>query len=240
MPRALPPLRSLALRFALVGLLVLGIGTRFADALIEPLLPALGRGVDALSADVTISEVSLDRKAAPPAAVFRTNLSRITLIGGNFIYPLGEDGGPDGWYQVTLTTGGILQHALFLLLIVLAWPAQPSTLAWRMVLALPLAGALLLQHVGVTVLAEIWFPVHDELAPDQIWPLLAWSRFLMGGGGLVLAMVLGALVIGAADRLDQVLHRVLPCGAKSRVRRRRAAAMPMAAGVRRPGHRVRT
>lgn len=35
-----------------------------------------------------------------------------------------------------------------------------------------------------TILAELWFPVHADLARSEVWPLLLWSRFLAGGGGL--------------------------------------------------------
>lgn len=205
MPRALPPLRNLVLRFALVAAAVLAIGGAFATAIVEPLVPALGRAVAALTSDFTFSEVTLDRAGARPNVVFRANLSRVQLVGNGFAYPLGFGSQPRGWYQIELTTGGILQHALFLLIIVLAWPAAARELLLRGLLAVPLAAVLVLQHVVVTVLAELWFPIHDELAPGAFWPLLAWSRFLMGGGGLVLAMALAALAIMLAAQLERRL-----------------------------------
>ncbi len=164
MPRALPPLSRLALRFVLVGIVLLGIGGTFAAVIVEPMVPVLGRAVGALTSDFTILDVALERESARPNVVFRANLSRVEMVGNSFVYPLGFGSLRSGWYQITLTTGGILQHALLLLIIVLAWPATLRELALRALLAMPLAVLLVLQHVVVTVLAELWFPLHDQFA----------------------------------------------------------------------------
>ncbi len=218
MHRPLRPLPSLALRFAVVTLLLLGAGSRYATAIVEPLVPVMGRAVDALTPAFDILGVALDRDDARPRVVFRANLSKVLLVGRRFAYPMGYGSSPAGWYQVYLTTGGILQHALFLLIIVLAWPAAWRELGLRMLLALPAAMLLMLQHVVVTVLAELWFPLHD-LAPGEFWPLLAWSRFLMGGGGLVVAMALAVLVIAATGA---VTRAQAACATSRRRRRARA------------------
>lgn len=202
MRRPLPPLRSIALRFALVGGALLVIGGLFATAIVEPLLPVFDRALRASSSDFTVLEVLLDRHSAQPIVV-RANLSHVQLVGAGVVYPIGFGGGRSGGYQITLTSGGILQHALFLLIIVLAWPAAWREFALRAAMAVPLAGLLVLQDVVVTVLAELWFPIHDEYAPGEFWPLLSYSRFLMGGGGLALAMALAALVIALAVRLER-------------------------------------
>jgi hypothetical protein len=200
-PRALPPLHRLALRFALVGVALLGIAGMWAPAIVAPMVPVLGRAVAAATADFTLLDVTLDRDGARPGVVFRANLRQVALVGSSFVHPMGFGGQPEGWYQVRLTTGGILQHALLLLIIVLAWPGTVRELALRGVLAVPLAALLVLQHVVVTVLAELWFPLHDDWAPGETWPLLVWSRFLMGGGGLMVAMVLAGLCIALPARL---------------------------------------
>jgi len=207
MLQPLPPLRSLLLRFVLAGGLVLGIGGTWATAIIAPMVPLLGRAVSAATADFTISGVSLDRHGEQPNVVFRANLRHVELVGGHFVYPLGAEADPAGWYQITLTTGGILQYPLLLLIVVLAWPASMAGVALRGLLAAPLAAVLILLHVTVTVLAELWFPIHDDIVPGEFWPLLACSRLLMGGGGLVLALAMAMLAIGLAFRLEGWLRR---------------------------------
>jgi hypothetical protein len=201
MARALPALRRLALRFTLVAGVLLVIAGAFAATIIEPLVPVLDDVVAAVSRDFTFLGTELDHGSGQPKIVFRANLSRVQLVGNRFVYPLGFGSQPQGWYQVTLTTGGVLQHALLLLIIVLAWPATARELLLRCLLAVPLAALLLWQHVAVTVLAELWFVVREEPAPGEFWPLLAWSRFLMGGGGLAIALALAILAIVLAQRL---------------------------------------
>jgi hypothetical protein len=205
MLRALPPLGSLALRFTLVGITLLALGGRFETAIVKPLVPAMAPVVGAVGSEFTILDVAMNPDSKLPVVRFRADLSRAVVVNGHVIQPLRAGSQPGGWYEVALTTGGILQQALLLLIVVLAWPARWRVLALRVLLAMPVAVLLVMQHVAVTVLAELWFPFHDALAPAEIWPLLAWSRFLMGGGGLGLAVGLAALVIGLASRLERLL-----------------------------------
>lgn len=207
-----PTLNKLLIRFLLVGIVTIGMGATFADDIVRSLLPGLQRGINAISSDFTVLDSRVDipvsKTQAREGAVFRANLRHVVLVDGKFVYPLGEGGRPSGWYQVNLTTGGILQHALFLLTIVMAWPGKCLELAFRVALGIPIAAMLVYQHTAITVLAELWFPIHDELAGAEFWPLLTWSRLLMAGGGLVISMTLGALIILVSNRLSQEFQRV--------------------------------
>jgi hypothetical protein len=196
----LPPLPELARRFAVVSVGMLLVGGVFATPIVKSLIPLLGRCVQALTVDFDFLAVVLDESGKQPVISFHANLSHVVAVGRGFAYPFGYGNVPDGFYEVTLTTGGVLQHALFLLIVVLAWPGTRRELLFRAVLALPLASLLILQHVSVTVLAELWGPLRDQLAPGEFSALLTWSRFLMGGGGLVMAMALGAVIIAGVAR----------------------------------------
>jgi hypothetical protein len=89
-------------------------------------------------------------------------------------------------------------YSLLTFIVVLAWPANRWQ-EWciRALVFLPLALGLLLVNVATTFPAELWNPIHNEWVPDVTWPLLIWSRILMGGGGLVLGLACGAIAIKA-------------------------------------------
>jgi len=57
------------------------------------------------------------------------------------------------------------------------------------------------------VLADLRQWLRTETEPGGPQPLLIWSRFLMGGGGLALGILFGGLVIALAARLSgQINH----------------------------------
>ena len=66
---------------------------------------------------------------------------------------------------------------------------------------------LLLVNVITTFPAEVWALIHDALAPQEIWPLLVWSKMLMGGVGLMLAIAGGAwaIALGGGSRRHRLL-----------------------------------
>jgi hypothetical protein len=125
----------------------------------------------------------------------RADLSNSLHIGNYYIEPLHGR----GWLQVDLTLGSAMGYSELLLILLLAWPAAGRREALlRAFIGLPLIVALLLLNVTSTSLAELWSAVYRAIDPAMYVPLLRWSRFLMGGGGWAIAVLLAALTVASA------------------------------------------
>jgi len=72
----------------------------------------------------------------------------------------------------------------------------------RVTLSPPLIAILLLIDVPFTVAAELWNGLYQDYAPHEICVLMVWSRFLMGGGGYMLAILFAGIAISAANRIS--------------------------------------
>ena len=70
----------------------------------------------------------------------------------------------------------------------------------RLLLAMPLCVLLWLLQVPPTLAAEMGAALHAAAASGRVAPLMVWSRFLMGGGGALLALWFAGLVIWGAAR----------------------------------------
>jgi hypothetical protein len=187
---------NLGMRLVLASILVLWVAHQYQRALVSPLLPVFRAVLTAALPDFHILGIEVSNSGKSERVRLRANLARSVKIAGTEAHPI------NGWYSVTLTVGGVLMYSLLTCIVVLAWPfAIWRELFVRVVIAVPLITALILTNVAVTFPAELWFPFHADLEPDATWPLLRWSRILMGGGGLVAGIVMGAMAIIAAKRL---------------------------------------
>jgi hypothetical protein len=203
MRRRTPRLPELLLRVLVAGALLIGAGRLLQSALIGPLLPAFGATVVLLAPDFTIQ--SLDLVPDRPAVVrLRANLLEPVEFAGHTVFPFGWLGTiPQGGYQVALSLTGLLQYPTLVLLIVLIWPADAKTFGVQLMLGIPMAAAVLLTEAPVTMVAELWGVVRDQADPAATCYWMVASRFLMGGGGLLIAGLLGAGAVVLAHRLRQ-------------------------------------
>lgn len=129
----------------------------------------------------------------------RANLWRPVHIKQFVVYPLGSNGRPEGWYQVHLTTGGVLQSSLLFLIVVLSWPHRSiGEFAIRLGLALPFMAVLLAVDAPLQLLGNFHHVVLLDVEPHPLQPLFIWDKFLEGGGNWVLALALAALAISFA------------------------------------------
>lgn len=193
---AMPNPLRLGARLIVASIVVLWLALQYQRALVDPLLPAFRVVLTAVQTDFSILGVEVSRAGTREAVRLRANLAHPIYVAGTKVNPI------DGWFEVTLTVGGVLSYSLLTLIVVLAWPfVFWREFLLRMLIALPLMVALILVNVAVTFPAELWFPIHGNLVPDETWPLLVWSRILMGGGGLVAGIMMGALAIMLAARI---------------------------------------
>jgi hypothetical protein len=200
MRRGLPGLPELLARLLLAGVLLISAGRLLQSALIRPLLPAFGATVVLLAPEFTIQSLDLvsDR---PPVVRLRANLLEPVEFAGRTVYPFGWLGSRQGGYQVSLSLTGLLQYPTVVLLIVLAWPASARALGIRILLGVPMAAAVLFTEAPVTMVAELWGVVRDQADPAATCYWMVASRFLMGGGGLLIAGILGAAAVLLAQRM---------------------------------------
>lgn len=179
-------------RLAFAGAVVLIASNLLQRPIVEPLIPAFRLIVPLLDNRFLITDARIVRLRAGQTVRLRVNLTRPVVIGDRVLYPFGSYGMPAGGFQVTYTVGGILQYADLLLIVMLSWPLR----AWqecvaRLVLAFPLVVLLVVSAASFTAVAELRNGLQTavNLHDESSW--IVWSRFLMGGGGLAAALVMG-------------------------------------------------
>jgi hypothetical protein len=202
MRRRQPSLRELAIRLIGVGVLLFIAAHLLQFALIRPLLPVFGGAVELLAPQFTLEPVELI-PAQSPTVRLRANLLEPVEFAGRTVFPFGWLGRvPQGGYEVSQSLTGLLQYPLLVMLIVLAWPAATlMILVLRVALGLPMAAFVLLCEAPMTMVAELWSLVRNQADPAATCYWMIWSRFLMGGGGLLIAGILGATAVIVAQRL---------------------------------------
>lgn len=199
---ALPRPLELLARTLLVGALVLGLSHLAARPVATGLLPAYRAMISLLDDSFVLTDIAIARDGPNQVIRFRANLARPLDVKGTTLYPFGWRGiVPEGGMEVSYTLNGVLQYVSLTLIVVLAWPARRlNELLLRLVLFVPVALVLLLIDVPSTVVAELWSGLEGMVDPNPLPRWMIWSRFLMGGGGLLLGFVAGALVIVIAAR----------------------------------------
>ncbi len=203
----LPRPLELVARIALVATVLLWLANHYAEGIVRPLIPAFQHAIDMLDNDFVVLGMDISSETGNRTLRVKADLARPIQVAGKWIAPMNSDPRTAGWMQVDLTLGGIMQYSILLLIVVLAWPAANlREFSMRVGMALPMV-AMLLINVPSDILANLWFPIHDDYDAEAFWPQLAWSRFMMGGGGQVLALLMGAAAIG----LGRLASRRGPC-----------------------------
>ncbi|HKT73403.1 MAG TPA: hypothetical protein VJQ47_10965 [Steroidobacteraceae bacterium] len=176
-------------------------------AIVEPLIPVYIGTIRLLSPEFTVQSVDVAPEGAAETLGVRTNLSVPLLYAGRTLLPFGWNGSPGGGIEVGLSLEGLLEYPAMLFIAVLAWPASTRReFALRIGLAIP-AAALLLLEAPLTVVAELWAILRDDYDPQGYCGWMIFSRFLMGGGGLALAIVLAGLIVAAARWILRPIRR---------------------------------
>jgi hypothetical protein len=186
------------LRLLLAAILVLYPLHVLERPIVEPLVPLFRSVISALDQQFVITDARIDREGRNEVVRFRANLRQPTRFAGRVLYPFGWEGVPGGGYEVNCPLGGVLQYSGLLLILAMAWPARRSAeLAVRLGVSLLFVGVLLLIDVPTTVVAELRHAAETLVDPHALSGWMIWSRFLMGGGGIALSILLAVLAIGA-------------------------------------------
>ena len=192
----------LTMRFAVVSIIVLVLAHLFRQELVAPLTPVIHDTVRLVAPEFSLVSQDIVQQGRNEVLRVRANLSVPMEYAGHQLNPFGWNGTPAGGYQISMTLGGILQYAAFMLIVVLAWPLNGfKDLVVRCILWMPLALVLFILDTPLTVIAELWNGLRNHFAPDSPCGWMVWARFLQGGGGFMLAALMGMLVIAASARL---------------------------------------
>lgn len=188
------------MRLLLAGVLLVWLAQRFGRETAQALLPLIGHALVWLDDHYRILALAVDSQGADTVVRLRVTLARPLVVGGHLILTDAR-----GWAEVTTPVGHLLQPLLILSGILLAWPARCRR-EWpaRLLLALPVAVALLLLNTPFTLWGLLWDLHAHVYEPGRFSPLLAWIRLLDGGGRLLLGMLGAAAVVALASRIAAV------------------------------------
>lgn len=203
-----PSPRSLVVRVLVASALALGTAYVITPVVVQPLIPVLRAAITLLDDRFIVEDARISHDEGHETLRFRANLARPIEINGRLVYPIGWNGTRAGGFQVRYTLQGVLAYSTLLFIVLLAWPAQHlKEFALRISLGISLAVVLLLVDVPSTVLAELWHGLDDFFDIRAVSGWLRWSRFLMGGGGYILALVMAGGIIGLAHQLCTARNR---------------------------------
>lgn len=177
-------------RFALA--LILGLAVTLAAAwawgaaLIETVLPVSRTLLGWIDDRFGILFLGVEHNWQDTVVRLRVNILRIFVMGGEVI-----EAHPQGWLEVTTTTGAMLQPLVIAPATAFALPGATQTRILAFALAALLAFGFLLIDLPVTLHAYVWDMFVDNLDPNRFSPLMAWHEFLHAGGRLGVAVILG-------------------------------------------------
>ena len=197
--RALPPLPELLARLLVVSALVIAPLLLWQQDIVQALLGIFSREVRLVAPQFTIDSAEVTRQ--PPNAVvrFRANLSVPVEYAGQTINPFGWNGTPPGGFEVSLSLSGLFDYPAMLLIVALAWPTRTAgELGLRLIFSAVAAGALVMMETPITVVAELCNSMRALYNPQGLCGWMVLSRFLMGGGGFALALLLATAAIVAS------------------------------------------
>jgi hypothetical protein len=189
---------ELVLRLVVAMIVVGGLAYSCRLRIVTAALPLIRATLVRVDADFRVLSLDVARDAAGETLRLRANLAHPVLVAGGTLYPIGwvsnAAGAGAGGVEVRLTVGGVLSHAVLLLIIAAAWPVESLREGLvRSVTSLLLATMLLMMNVTSTFHAELWNQVARAGDVSAASFALAWSRFLMGGGGFATALALAAI-----------------------------------------------
>jgi hypothetical protein len=190
---------KLGARLVLAAALLLFLADGWGGVLVDAVAPSVGGIVSLFDSRFTVAGAEVVNQDGRSFLRVAADLAHPILLSGELVVPLWQNPMAAGPIQVDLTLGGLLQYPLLLLIFILAWPSDSrQEFAVRLMLALPAAALLLIVPAPVTVLAELRSFLRDLVPQSGFDPLVGLSRYLMGGGGVALALALSfAVLLGA-------------------------------------------
>jgi hypothetical protein len=157
-------------------------------ALIDFMLPVTRVVLEWLDDRFGILFLGIDRDAQDTVVRLRVSIEHLFFMNGKVI-----EVPPEGWLQVTTTTGAMLQPLTIAPAIALAMPGDLQQKILGCTMAVFLSCMFMMLDLPLTLFAYVWDMLVDSLEPGRSSPLLMWHEFLHSGGRLGVALVLGLL-----------------------------------------------
>ena len=200
-PGRLPGPIELLIRAAAAAALVIYLGNIGGTATVRALLPEVRIAFQLIEHDFQILDLTVTNESARDVLRCRADVAHPVFVNGYRLAPLGNFPGEEGWHEVRLTIGGVLQSAMVVLVVLLAWPANAFNATVRLLIGLPVCVLVTSLDAAATLQANLWIPMADEWNPNGIWPSVILVRVLDGGGRFALGLVLAAGIIAIASRI---------------------------------------
>jgi hypothetical protein len=184
--------------------LVAGFGATLACAwlwgrpLVESLLPAAHAMLGWIDDRFGILALDVERNWQDTVVRLRVNVIAPFFMGGQIISEQ-----PDGWLEVTTTTGAVLQPLVIAPAVAFALPGAWFARLAAFALAALLAFGFLLLDLPLTLHAYVWDIFIDNLEPERFSPLMSWHEFLHAGGRLGVGLILGMAAWGTARQIGR-------------------------------------
>lgn len=197
-----PPVK-LGLRFLLACAFLMALAQQFSDTLVDGILPLYRWEIGIIEDRYRVIGMALDHEGADRVVRLQVTLAKPVFIGTQFLMP-DERGRADA----STLVGHVLQPAVLLFALLLAWPAKNRlAYALRLFAALPFCTIIIMLDVPLVLLASLWGIIVDHLAPNAFSPLILWSQFLQGGGRWALGLAGGAAAIWLENLQQTVPQR---------------------------------
>ncbi|MCP5333186.1 MAG: hypothetical protein H7A13_07490 [Pseudomonadales bacterium] len=170
----------------------------WGTALIERLIPVVGQLLGLIDDRFGILFLGVEHDWQDTVVRLRVNVIEPFVMGGQQVEAL-----PEGWLEVTTTTGAVLQPLIIASATGLALPGGLAARLTSGALATLLAFGFLLLDLPLTLHAYVWDMFIDHLEPDRFSPLMQWHQFLHSGGRFGVALLLGLGGWCSAGRLSR-------------------------------------
>jgi hypothetical protein len=145
-----------------------------------------------------ILALDVERNWQDTVVRLRVNVIAPFFMGGQIISEQ-----PDGWLEVTTTTGAVLQPLVIAPAFAFALPGAWFARLAAFALAALLAFGFLLLDLPLTLHAYVWDIFIDNLEPERFSPLMSWHEFLHAGGRLGVGLILGMAAWGTARQIGR-------------------------------------
>jgi hypothetical protein len=179
---------SFVLRFLVIAALLGLVAVREGEQVTQALLPLFKAELAVLDGTFRVDRVYVDRDGADQVVRVNVGLARPLTINGYTFRP-----DPRGEATSSTLVGNVTLPCVLLAAVALAWPVRERrTLAIRVLLLIPALLLVCLLEAPFILWGALWGLVIQVAHPNGFCLPLIWSEFLVGGGGMALAIALGA------------------------------------------------
>lgn len=218
MMRSSPSIAAVAIRFSAWMLSLMVLLALAGVPGLTWVIPLLGHAFDVWAGDLRLVEMAIQQSGPDTVLKATATWKHIVIFHGRAIYP-----DPRALAEAFVPAWHVLLAPLLMFCTLLAWPRiDGHRLLWiavgRVFAAGPLCLLLVVVDVPTILAAEMWELIRSAQSVDDAAALVAWKRFMVGGGRYALALAAATLAVSAGQALASHMAR------RTAARRERALA----------------